>query len=88
MGQKTSRGMTENAIKGKFNGGNVTFGYLIDKNKHFKKDPTTAPIVKDIFKRYSEGEPTRSIVDDLNGRGVTNNGKKITYHFVNWMLKK
>lgn len=87
LGQKTSRGMTENAIKGKFNGGNVTFGYLIDKDKHFKKDSTTAPIVKDIFKRYSEGEPTRSIVDDLNGRGVTNNGKKITYHFVNWMLK-
>ena len=84
---KTSRGMTENALKGTFNGGTITFGYSIDKNKHFKKDPVTAPIVTDIFNRYSEGEPIRSIVDELNSKGITNNGKKFTYHFINWLLK-
>ena len=35
LAQKTSRGMTENAIKGKFNGGTLTFGYTIDENHHF-----------------------------------------------------
>ena len=84
---KTSRGMTENAIKGTFNGGNVTFGYAIDNDKRFKKDPVTAPIVTDIFERYADGEPIRSIVDELNGKGITNNGKKFTYHFINWLLK-
>lgn len=84
---KTSRGMTENAIKGTFNGGNVTFGYAIDENKRFMKDPVTAPIVTDIFNRYADGEPIRSIVDELNGKGITNNGKKFTYHFINWLLK-
>ena len=85
--QKTSRGMTENALKGKFNGGNVTFGYIIDKDKHFRKDPATAPIVEDIFNRYADGEPIRSIVDELNGKGLKNNGKPFTYHFINWLLK-
>lgn len=48
---KTSRGMTENAIKGKFNGGTVTFGYQIDSNGQFQKHPINAPIVKVLAKR-------------------------------------
>ena len=80
--------MTENALKGTFNGGTITYGYIIDKDKHFCKDPATAPIVSDIFVRYAEGEPIRSIVDELNSKGIrTNNGRKITYHFINWLLK-
>ncbi len=55
--------MSENAIKGTFNGGTVTFGYAIDKDKHFQKNPVTAPIVEDIFNRYAAGETIRSIVD-------------------------
>ncbi len=87
LAQKTSRGMTENTLKGKFNGGTVTFGYLIDDEKRFAKDPSAAPIVEDIFKRYANGEPIKSIVDSLNSKGVRNNGRKLTYHFINWMLK-
>ena len=29
--------MSENTIKGTFNGSTVTFGYAIDKDKHFQK---------------------------------------------------
>lgn len=87
LAMKTSRGMTENAIKGKFNGGNITFGYIIDKDKHFCIDPVNAPIVADIFARYADGEPIRSIVDSLNSKGVLINGKKFTYHSINWLLK-
>ncbi len=86
--QKVSRGMTENTINGKFNGGTVTFGYAIDNNGNFYIDPLTGPIVTDIFERYANGEPIRSIIDDLNSKGIRNNrGKPITYHAVNWMLK-
>ena len=85
LAQKTSRGMTENAIKGKFNGGTLTFGYTIDENHHFQLDPVNAPIVLDVFTRYSEGETIRSILDDINSK-MSNNGRKFTYHFLNWML--
>jgi len=85
LAQKTSRGMTENAIKGKFNGGTLTFGYTIDENHHFQLDPVNAPIVLDVFTRYSDGETIRSILDDISSK-MSNNGRKFTYHFLNWML--
>ena len=85
LAQKTSRGMTENAIKGKFNGGTLTFGYTIDENHHFQLDPVNAPIVLDVFTRYSDGETIRSILDDISSK-MSNNGWKFTYHFLNWML--
>ncbi len=85
LAQKTSRGMTENAIKGKFNGGTLTFGYTIDENHHFQLDPVNAPIVLDVFTRYSEGETIRNILDGINSK-MSNSGRKFTYHFLNWML--
>ena len=85
LAQKTSRGMTENAIKGKFNGGTLTFGYTIDENHHFQLDPVNAPIVLDVFTRYSEGETIRSILEGINSK-MSNNGRKFTYQFQNWML--
>ena len=85
LAQKTSRGMTENAIKSKFNGGTLTFGYTIDENHHFQLDPVNAPIVLDVFTKYSEGETIRSILDDINSK-MSNNSRKFTYHFLNWML--
>ena len=33
LSMKVSSGMTENTLKGKFNGGNPTFGYYIDEDK-------------------------------------------------------
>ena len=32
---KVSRGMTENVLNKKFNGGVITYGYRIDENRHF-----------------------------------------------------
>lgn len=61
LAQKTSRGMTENTLKGKFNGGRVTFGYMIDDGKNFKKDPVTAPSLK-IF---SNVMPTENLSEAL-----------------------
>lgn len=87
LAQKTSRGMTENTIKGKFNGGKVTYGYIIDENKNFQLDPAAAPVVEEIFNRYANGESITGIVDDLHGKGLNNDGKPFTYHFVNWLLK-
>ena len=88
LSMKVSRGMTENTLKGKFNGGGMTFGYMIDENKHFQPDPVHAPIVSDIFTRYASGEPIKSILATLKEQGVkTNHNKYPEYGFIANLLK-
>jgi DNA invertase Pin-like site-specific DNA recombinase len=85
---KVSRGMTENILKGKYNGRALTFGYVIDEDRHFQYDPVKAPIVTDIFKRYANDETIKSITDDLRAKGIKTNQNAIpSYNFVNNMLK-
>ena len=83
---KVSRGMTENALKSKFNGGNPTFGYIIDENKHFQPDTKNALIVADIFMRYAGGESMKSIVSTLADIR-TSGGKPLSYTFIAYLLK-
>lgn len=87
LSQKVSRGMTENVLNCKFNGGALTFGYIIDNDRHFQPDAETSPIVKDIFERYANGENTKSILNSLLIQGFKNKGKKPTYSFITNMLK-
>ena len=88
LSMKVSRGMTENALKGKFNGGGITFGYVIDENKQFQPDPVNALIVADIFRRYASGEESKSILHSLVTQGLkTNHGKAPTYSFTINLLK-
>ena len=70
LSQKVTRGMTENALKARYNGGTMLFGYMVDKDKHYILNPATAPIVEEIFTRYADGETIVDIIDSLNARGV------------------
>lgn len=45
LSEKVVRGLKENALKCKFNGGTVPLGYTIDSEHHFQIDPITAPAV-------------------------------------------
>jgi hypothetical protein len=88
LSAKVNRGMTENALKCKFNGGNPTYGYIIDEHKHFQPDPVKALIVADIFRRYSGGESIKSILASLNEQELlTNHGKPPTYSFIVNLIK-
>ncbi len=49
LSEKVTRGMTENALKCKFNGGTVPIGYIINKEQFFEVDPIKAPYVVDVF---------------------------------------
>ena len=60
----------ENALKGKNNGGQVTLGYRTGADGVLEIDPKTAPMVKEIFQRYDDGELMKDIVDSLNSRGL------------------
>ena len=84
---KVLRGMTDNALKGKFNGGYLTFGYSIDDNKHFKLDPLTAPVVIDVFQKYADGATMKGIAEYLKSKNLRNiKGNHIDHHGVNRML--
>lgn len=72
LAEKVKRGMTENALKCKYNGGTLPVGYTVDENKFYQLDPVVAPIIADAFKHYAEGATMKEIVDELNIRGVRN----------------
>ena len=56
LAQKINRGLTENALKGKSNGGSIPLGYVLGEDRHLKIDPATAPIVRETYQRYASGE--------------------------------
>ena len=88
LSEKVIRGMTENALKCKYNGGAVPMGYVIDSEQHFKIDPLTAPVILDIFQRYADGATMQQLVNLLNSKGLkSSRGGKITLNIINHILK-
>ena len=89
LSEKIHRGQKENALKGKNNGGGIPLGYLLDKQtQKLIIDPETAPLVVEIFERYSEGATVRSIIEDFNSRGLTTKrGKPFNMNSFNALLK-
>lgn len=86
LSEKVIRGMTENILKGKFNGGSIPIGFnLVDH--HLEIDPLTAPFIIDAFKLYDSGKTMREIRDYLNEKGVkSSKGKPVTYNTVQVIL--
>ena len=87
LSEKVVRGMTENALKSKYNGGTLPIGYQIDSDQCFQLDPLTAPFVREAFQRYDEGATMTQIRDWLNEQGVKNTrGQKMTYNSIQHLL--
>ena len=87
LSEKVIRGMTENALKGKFTGGAIPFGYIINTDHRFEIDPLTAPFVAETFQRYNDGQTMREIRDWLNEKGVKNQrGGLMTFNTIQHML--
>ena len=87
LSEKIIRGMTENALKGKFTGGAIPFGYIINADHRFEIDPLTAPFVAETFQRYNDGQTMREIRDWLNEKGVKNQrGGLMTFNTIQHML--
>ena len=87
LSEKVVRGLTENALKCKSNGGTLPIGYVIDSNHYFQIDPLTAPAVLDAFKHYADGCSMRQITDEMNMKGVrTSRGGKVSINSLTRML--
>ena len=76
LAEKVRRGMTENALKCKYNGGGLPIGYVIDEEQHYQIDPLTAPFVLEAFKRYADGGTIIELVRWFNANGVQSYRKK------------
>ena len=88
LAEKVTRGMTENALKCKYNGGNLALGYAIDSQQRYQLDPLTAPVVLDVFKLYAEGKTIKQIVEWLDEKSFkSRHGKAIRLDSVKAMLK-
>ena len=88
LAEKINRGLTENALKGKLNGGTIPLGYRLTKEQTLEINEETAPVVLEIFVRYNDVEKIKSIEKDLALRELTNNyGGPITYNRIHYLLK-
>ena len=85
---KVVRGLTENALKCKYNGGTLPIGYVIDSEQFYQVDPLTAPVVIEAFQHYANGASMQEITDEMNLKGVrTKRGGKISINSVTRMLR-
>ena len=87
LSEKVVRGMTENVLKGKYNGGTIPIGYTVDEEKFFQIDPLKAPFVVEVFQRYNDGATMKELMNWLNDSGVTTNrNQKFTYNSIQTLL--
>ena len=66
LAQKVTRGMTENALEGKWGGGHLPLGLKLTDDKHLVIDPIGAQAVQIIYDLYLKGHTIRHIIDYLN----------------------
>ena len=86
LAEKTKRGMKENALKGKWNGGQIPFGYMV-KDSYLAIDETLAPIVRKLFEMCADGITVKDIHKYVQEKGILRpNGKKITYSSLRYLL--
>ena len=85
---KVVRGLTENALKCKYNGGTLPIGYVVDSEQFYQVDPLTAPVVMEAFQHYANGASMQEITNEMNLKGVrTKQGGKISINSVTRMLR-
>lgn len=86
IAERTKRGMYGNALKCRPNGVKV-YGYDMTTEEYTINEEQAA-IVREVFARHCQGEPSSAIARDLAARGVvTYAGNPVGYTFVNNMLR-
>lgn len=87
LADKVRRNMRLNAEKGLVNGGPVPLGYKV-VNRKYVKDEATAPIVREVYRKYADGWSITDICKDLNARKIkTSKGVDFNKNSLHTMLK-
>jgi len=89
LGVKVKRGLTENALKARHNGGIIPFGLMVDEEQKYQPDPLTAPVVREIFERYADGESVEEIRKSLSARGIKTKtgGDQLNFNSIRNMIQ-
>lgn len=56
--------------QGRPHSGKPRFGYIYSRDAGYQLDPDTAPLVREMYRRYLAGDGNRAIADWLTGLGV------------------
>ena len=93
LAQEVVRGMREAASRGYFLASKAPFGYNrikvsdgVKDRPTLEIDPVAAPIVKEIFESSRRGNGLAEICKELNGRGITNRGRRWQKNVVHYLL--
>ena len=71
LSQNIRRGMEGNALLAKYNGGSIPLGLRVNAERKFEPCPDTKGIVQKIFTDIADGRSIKSVIDELNEKGVT-----------------
>ena len=87
LSTEVTRGMTEKASRGEPNCPPPYGYYMKDKKYYPDEESGAANIVREVFRRYAEGEGMRAIAADLGQIGIrTKFGNKPENRYVEYML--
>ena len=93
LAEEVKRGMREAASRGYFLASRAPFGYTrvkvsdgVKDRPTLEVDPVAAPIVKEIFESSRRGNGLKEICKELNGRGITNRGRRWQKNIVHYLL--
>lgn len=73
LAQKIRRGMHDNALKCKINGGKIPLGYKASKDNKYEIDPDGAKVIQKIFEMYINEKTSCEICQYLNELGFKTN---------------
>lgn len=83
MFAKMKRGKDRNRELGIYVGGQLKYGYSISESKHLIINEDEAATVRLIYELYATGKYSiYKLVDELNSRGITKKGQRITFNIV------
>jgi DNA invertase Pin-like site-specific DNA recombinase len=76
LSENIRRGQSASVAKGWYCGGSVPLGYRIQDHK-LVPDEKTAPLIRELYQRYADGESLAAIAADFNRRGFrTSRGRE------------
>ncbi len=91
LSEEVKKGMREKAEQGNYPGGNIPYGYLLDKNtKQIYPDPQRAHHIRDIFELYASNKMSlRALAAWARSNGLTTprSSKPITMCQIERILK-
>ena len=73
LAQKVHRGMNESRRKGLYTGGPILFGYRVE-NQRYVVNEDEAELLRSFYRRYLNGEPMQTFLDELHQNGILCNG--------------